>query len=70
MSKIKVTGCKDCPFRESNDMDINYSCSVVKRIDNTVYNVINPDEDTWQPITPLWCPLKKEPITIEIDELV
>lgn len=68
MTKIKVTGCKDCPFSEANDMNSNYSCSVIKRIDFVVYNEIHPHEETWQPITPSWCPLKKEPITIEIEQ--
>ncbi len=61
MTKIKVTGCKDCPFDRFYFINV---CShpeheEPKEVATKIYA---------NGITPSWCPLKKEPITIEIDE--
>ena len=60
MTKIKVTGCKDCPFHTD--------CFVFGRCEAKDRKTITYNFDD-RPITPTWCPLKKEPITIEIDEI-
>jgi hypothetical protein len=63
----KITGCPDCPLSsEGGSFEIVYcnhpSLEVPERLE------LN---DTWKPdsiITPDWCPLKKESLTIEIEK--
>ena len=57
---VKVTGCKDCLMWD-NDYEYGDICSHPKSpIDNELaYEWINDNK------SPDWCPLNKEPITIE-----
>ena len=57
----KVTGCKDCPMcnSQSDGWDNEYICN---------YNLSLPEENDFEikdkEVTPDWCPLNKQPITI------
>lgn len=55
---IDVLGCKDCPFCKENDMFAGYNCRVM---DND--EIIKQDK-MFDPITPDWCPLKKDVIKV------
>jgi len=61
----KVTGCIDCPFN-SNDREYGDACQHPEVYEGeTRYRVLPEDpENDYQTITPDWCPLDKEPITI------
>jgi hypothetical protein len=60
MSEIKVTGCSDCPFF-NDGANYEYRAKCQHPANNTDERI----EVHWgKPITPDWCPLKKEPITI------
>ncbi len=74
--EIKITGCKDCIFCYEYDMSSGYGCKINQYKSDELYD-INKDMDEynknrktikqskkWQPITPSWCPLKTESITI------
>lgn len=56
-----VTGCIDCPMLNSvfDEWGATYHCN---------YNMLLPEENEFEikdeNITPDWCPLNKEPITI------
>lgn len=70
--KLAVTGCKDCPFLIENDRppieNIGMFCSVLETGSNHRFNPdfkIEEDEN-FDPVTPNFCPLKKEPITIHL----
>ncbi len=55
---VKVTGCKDCPMlNEDNGETCKHpeSKGAYITIFDKFFNIITPD----------WCPLNKEPITIE-----
>lgn len=64
-----VTGCSDCPMfiKEEDDRygDMTY-CQHPKHESKTVNDIDLRKDRT--PITPDWCTLKKEPITISIKE--
>jgi|WetSurMetagenome_2_1015567.scaffolds.fasta_scaffold263482_1 hypothetical protein len=59
-----ITGCKDCPCCNAFDMAIGYECKLsdiektgeIKR--SKVYN----------PITPKWCPLKKNDVILKLSK--
>lgn len=59
MSKIKVTGCKDCPFLTNGFFFSNCGHPSESGFANALITY---------PKTPSWCPLKKEHITIEIEQ--
>lgn len=54
---IEVTGCIDCPFCNFFDTIPGYYCNAEDR-----------DLDGDDHITPDWCPLKKNSVTIKIKE--
>jgi hypothetical protein len=58
---VKVTGCKDCPMF-FNHLDGWFSCTHPNEDDGEFLLIESKD---FVPITPNWCPLNKEPITIE-----
>lgn len=65
-----VTGCKDCPFfNDGHDYEYRVICqhpySKACRIvvdEKMEWGI--PQEERFMPITPDWCPLNKESITI------
>jgi len=60
----KVKGCSDCNFNIRREEYIYSYCGHPAHPNN---NGIPDDEDKlFEPITPDWCPLKKQPITISI----
>lgn len=70
--KAIVTGCKDCPFSYENDMAVGYGCNA-DSMTRTLEEYLLPSREIKQdklffPITPEWCPLKKESITIQMIE--
>jgi hypothetical protein len=61
-----VTGCKDCPMYsvdDSNDSLIVYNYCHHRSHATVTVQDIDLDKES-NPITPDWCPLKREPITI------
>lgn len=56
--EIKINGCFNCPLCDMNDMGGGYSC----RLEKYPNNQIDEDYEKFQPITPDWCPLKKESV--------
>jgi hypothetical protein len=55
--EIKITGCSDCPARNC-DLTLGSYCSIVKKKIELRKN---------QKVKP-WCPLKKEPITVKLQD--
>lgn len=55
--EIKISGCNDCPFCNMNDMASGFNCQIEKRYDIE-------ESEQLQPITPSWCPIKKEDVLI------
>lgn len=64
MEKI-VTGCPDCPFSVMYDTAPGYGCRIIRDEPNNARIKMNK---MFMPITPKWCPLKKELITISIKQ--
>ncbi len=78
--KHQVTGCKDCPlFNNGSDYEYRAICLhplaprqfYEKEFKDEEVFLIEVDEDysrkpTNIPVTPTWCPLKQEEITIEL----
>jgi len=58
---IKVTGCSDCCLLANEGS--GYYCNHPNMEDNDEQNHIKTEN--FIPLTPDWCPLNKEPITIE-----
>ena len=65
---IEVKGCDNCPFCDMLDMAPGYMCNLRKKGDDGKYLTIKEARNAHGPVTPAWCPLKKEPITISIKE--
>ena len=64
MQTIEITGCKDCPACESQDMVIGFKCRLS---DNDI--LIEVSDDNYEPAyTPNWCPLKSEDIMLTFDK--
>lgn len=66
----KVTGCNDCCFEYADDLGEVFckhpetlKLNVIGKLLYTLFN--DKDEDG---VNPDWCPLKKEPITISIEQ--
>lgn len=57
----KVTGCDDCPFLTYEDMIVNDSCNHPLKPNGNIVEVVRQQ---WTHVTPEWCPLNKEQITI------
>lgn len=57
----EVIGCVNCPFFYLSFYDSSNNCSISKEA------TIERDKE-FNPITPSWCPLKKESITIILKE--
>lgn len=64
--KLTITGCFDCPACDMLDMAPGYGCNLKKRDDQGEYLYIEESKKTYTPITPEWCPLKKESIILEM----
>lgn len=68
--QIQITGCKDCPFCEFQDMSGGYKCQAERALSMTYDEYMRydkrilDDQKTFIPITPEWCPLKTQSITI------
>ena len=62
--EIKIPGCIDCPFNYEFDMGPGYGCNLDFAIRGnealTNPQKIQEDHKTHRPITPDWCPLKKD----------
>ena len=59
---VKVTGCSDCPFCKWDDDYESDKCIHPERKEEVI-NFIGFEFSKGD--TPNWCPLNKEPITIE-----
>ena len=57
--ELIITGCHDCPMCDMNDMCSGYSCRMIKGIKEDKHI---EDSKQFQPITPKWCPIKKQSI--------
>jgi hypothetical protein len=66
MKKIlKISNCDTCPMCVDNN-DIGYSCTILKYFNIEADDYIGED-NTRQAITPDWCPVKNNTITLEFD---
>lgn len=67
MSKqIQVTGCNDCPCCDVLDMHVGWGCCLKPKDDHGNYLRIESNR-LYGPITPDWCPLKEQSITIKMN---
>jgi hypothetical protein len=57
--EIEVTSCRNCKFCIENDMSNTYRCNIDVTNKNIYINSM------YRPITPSWCPLKKEDCIIK-----
>lgn len=64
--ELTVTGCIDCPLVQCSDL--NWACCHPKlALSNIDYkDKILKENDNINPITPDWCPLKEEELTIKL----
>jgi hypothetical protein len=65
--EIKITGCDNCPccIMNYDHEEDGYFCSLFFHARITRQkNIIKEDGDLANPITPDWCPLKNENVTI------
>lgn len=58
----QVTGCIDCPFN-SNDREYG-DCCLHPSVAPDEHGAALPEDENYKTITPKWCPLAIEPITI------
>lgn len=65
MTEKIVTGCNDCPCCDMLDMSSGYACRLV---DSQVYGYIKERKDYSGAITPKWCPLKADSLTLKFIE--
>lgn len=69
--EIIITGCKNCPclqFLEEKSKDEMFSCGLQSNKTMTVpFTICFSDSKTpiYKPVTPFWCPLKKESVIIK-----
>lgn len=61
----EITGCRECPFRSG---EIIYSCMFPAPSPDDEIFLKTDDDDI--PITPDWCPLRTESITIKLKDNV
>jgi len=54
-----VTGCTDCPMAQYTDRRGDFCIHPSAEEGNVL-----EDDEHFNPVTPVWCPLNKEPITI------
>lgn len=54
-----IHGCFDCPFNYEYDMAVGYGCKV-----DTENRSIRQSKK-YQPITPDWCPVKKDSVVVK-----
>lgn len=59
--KIAVTGCDDCSF-----LDGEYEICMMPGIPSTAVDWHSLAEHDSHYITPDWCPLREEPVTVEL----
>lgn len=57
-----ISGCKDCPLCDMNDMSSGYSCRLKQFPDNYI-----EESDDCRPITPEWCPIKENDIIFKFE---
>lgn len=62
---IEISGCKDCPMCNENDMSSGYSC----RIAQYPNDYIKQANGKYIPETPEWCPLKQSDITFKFKKI-
>lgn len=60
-----VTGCRDCVFRDFNRNTQTWHCMGENQKDGGEFLREIPDTGTF-PITPDWCPLITDSITIQL----
>lgn len=63
MKKIIIKGCEDCPAVDRSGWG-GHTCNLEEK-DNLVPGTIIPEDKRYIPITPDWCPLKKQPILLK-----
>lgn len=54
-----IHGCFDCPFNYEYDMAVGYGCKL-----DTENRSIRQSKK-YQPITPDWCPVKKDSVVVK-----
>ena len=54
-----INGCFDCPFNYEYDMAVGYGCKL-----DTENRSIKQSKK-YQPITPDWCPVKKDSVVVK-----
>jgi hypothetical protein len=66
--KRQVNGCGDCPFCYGYDMASGFGCKIEndnqRKADPKKQGRTIKESEDWHPITPEWCPIKDESITI------
>lgn len=74
--EITITGCKNCPclqILEAKSKDENkFCCGLQSNKTMTIpYTICFQETKTpvFKPITPFWCPIKKESITIKFERI-
>ena len=65
--KMVVKGCIDCPMN-SNDREYGSACQHPSIIDKDRLGKPLDYDENFNDITPDWCPLKKQSITISIEK--
>ena len=73
MKVLEINGCVNCPMSDMNDMSSGYSCQLYRQMNPPGYkigdNFIHEDPETFQPITPSWCPIKGDGLTLKAKEV-
>lgn len=67
MRIIKINGCVDCPMLDMNDMCGGYTCNFIKHFRDEIKDDFVDEDKKSLPITPEWCPLKKDNYQLEFN---
>lgn len=63
-----VTGCDKCPFKNWGELGGSFCNITNEEFKEYAYDDSKPVGEKCVTVTPDWCPLKKESITIEFEK--
>lgn len=68
MKEIIIKGCKNCPVIDMNDFCPGWQCHLEEKENNSDPYTIIQNDKKYIPITPDWCPLKKQSILLKLSD--
>ena len=71
---VIIDGCPECPCCDENDMGSGYGCQLMNIVNCKPKGhpeprpYIKEDTKTFMPVTPDWCPIKNNAVTLKLKE--